>query len=352
MTERAVGFIGLGEMGSALSAHLLAAGWVVAGYDIDAARLAAHEERGGQAAASPAGAAVRAEVIITSLPSAQALRHVAGELSGTPPGRLVIETSTLPVTVKEDARDFLAKRHLVLLDCPLSGTAAQARTKDIVAYLSGPGDAKARAEPVLRAMTRGIHDVGAFGNGSAVKFIANLLVAVHNTAAAEALVLAERAGLDLATVLAAVRDGAGTSRMFEVRGPAMAAADYSGPGMRASVFGKDRRSSPSSPAKWAARPRCSRSRRSSTRPRSPRAAARRTPLACTPCCGAWPGADGVLTVDVHTHFVPRAVVLGTDFPFDMAAGPLHDQLDGTGLRGEDIAAIAGRNAARLFRLTP
>jgi putative dehydrogenase len=239
VTERAVGFIGLGEMGSALSAHLLAAGWVVAGYDIDPARLAEHESRGGQAATSPAGAAARAEVIVTSLPSAQALRDVAGELSGAPPGRLVIETSTLPVTVKEDARDFLAKRHLVLLDCPLSGTAAQAGTKDVVAYLSGPGDAKARAEPVLRAMTRGIHDVGPFGNGSAVKFIANLLVAVHNTAAAEALVLAERAGLDLATVLAAVRDGAGTSRMLEVRGPAMAAADYSGPGMRASVFGKD-----------------------------------------------------------------------------------------------------------------
>ena len=88
-------------------------------------------------------------------------------------------------------------------------------------------------------MTRGIHDVGAFGNGSKVKFIANLLVAVHNTAAAEALVLAERAGLDLATVLAAVSDGAGTSRMLEVRGPAMAAADYSGPGVATSVFGKD-----------------------------------------------------------------------------------------------------------------
>jgi 3-hydroxyisobutyrate dehydrogenase-like beta-hydroxyacid dehydrogenase len=109
----------------------------------------------------------------------------------------------------------------------------------VVAYLSGPDDAKAKAVPVLRAMTRGIHDVGAFGNGSAVKFIANLLVAVHNAAAAEALVLAERAGLDLATVLDAVADGAGTSRMFEVRGPAMAAADYSGPGVRTSVFGKD-----------------------------------------------------------------------------------------------------------------
>jgi 3-hydroxyisobutyrate dehydrogenase-like beta-hydroxyacid dehydrogenase len=235
----AVGFIGLGVMGSALSSHLLAAGWQVAGYDIDPARLAEHQERGGQAAASPADAAAQAEIIVTSLPHVQALRDVVQDLAGAPPGRVVIETSTLPVPVKEQAREFLAVRNLVLLDCPLSGTGGQARNKDVVAYLSGPGDAKARAEPVLRAMTRGIHDVGEFGNGSAVKFIANLLVAVHNAAAAEALVLAERAGLDLATVLDAVRDGAGTSRMFEVRGPAMAAADYSGPGVRTSVFGKD-----------------------------------------------------------------------------------------------------------------
>ena len=237
MTEN-VGFIGLGVMGSALSAHLIAAGWQVAGYDIDPAALAAHQDRGGTAVASSAEVARHAEIIVTSLPTSQALRDVTHEI-GAYPDRIVIETSTLPVPVKEQAREFLAVRNLVLLDCPLSGTGGQARNKDVVAYLSGPGDAKARAEPVLRAMTRGIHDVGEFGNGSAVKFIANLLVAVHNTAAAEALVLAERAGLDLTTVLAAVSDGAGTSRMFEIRGPAMAAADYSGPGVRTSVFGKD-----------------------------------------------------------------------------------------------------------------
>jgi len=235
---QAVGFIGLGVMGSALSAHLLAAGWEVAGYDVDPGALAAHQDRGGTGVASSAEVARHAEIVVTSLPTAQALRDVSRELAAHP-GRVVIETSTLPLTVKEEARDFLAERGCVLLDCPLSGTGGQAQRKDVVAYLSGPADAKARAEPVLRAMTRGIHDVGAFGNGSAVKFIANLLVAVHNAAAAEALVLAERAGLDLATVLAAVSDGAGTSRMFEVRGPAMAAADYSGPGVRTSVFGKD-----------------------------------------------------------------------------------------------------------------
>ncbi len=236
----AVGFIGLGTMGSALSAHLLAAGFEVAGYDIDPARVAAHRERGGAAAADPADAAARADVAVTSLPSADALHDVAAGLAAHPrPGLVVAETSTLPVVVKRQARDALAGHGIVLLDCPLSETGGQALARDVVAYLSGPADAKARARPVLRAMTRGVHDVGEFGNGSAVKFIANLLVAIHNVAAAEALVLAERAGLDLAAVLAAVADGAGTSGMFEVRGPAMAAADYSGPGMTTAMFDKD-----------------------------------------------------------------------------------------------------------------
>jgi 3-hydroxyisobutyrate dehydrogenase-like beta-hydroxyacid dehydrogenase len=235
-----VGFIGLGTMGSAMSAQLLAAGRPVIGYDIAPDRVAAHAARGGLTAASPADAAARAAVVVTSLPSAQALLDVAAGLAGQPkPGLVVIETSTLPVAVKEQARRLLAERDVVLLDCPLSGTGGQALAGDVVAYLSGPAPAKARAGPVLRAFARGVHDVGAFGNGSAVKFIANLLVAIHNVAAAEALVLAERAGLDLAVVLAAVADGAGSSDMFEVRGPAMAAADYSGPGVTTTVFAKD-----------------------------------------------------------------------------------------------------------------
>jgi L-threonate 2-dehydrogenase len=241
--DTVAGFIGLGAMGSALSAHLLAAGWAVTGYDIDPSRLAAHAGRGGEAATSPAGTAAGADVVVTSLPTAQALHDVAageaGLASAARPGLVVIETSTLPLAVKRQARDALAGRGTVLLDCPLSGTGGQALNKDVVAYLSGPAQAKARARPVLEAMTRAVHDVGGFGNGSAVKFIANLLVAIHNVAAAEALVLAERAGLDLAAVLTAVADGAGSSDMFEVRGPAMAAADYSGPGVTTTVFAKD-----------------------------------------------------------------------------------------------------------------
>ncbi|HEY3683084.1 MAG TPA: NAD(P)-dependent oxidoreductase [Streptosporangiaceae bacterium] len=238
-----VGFVGLGLMGSAMSAHLLRAGHEVIGCDLDAARLREHEERGGVAVDSPAEAAARAGVVITSLPSVRALADVVhgpdGLAARPSDGLVVVETSTLPVQAKEDARGRLERRGVRLLDAPLSGTAEQARHRDLVAYVSGDDDAKARALPVLDAMTRACHDVGPFGNGTAMKIVANLLVAVHNLAAAEALLLAEHAGLDAATVLRAIGDGAGTSRMFEVRGPLMAAGAYGEPTMRTGLFEKD-----------------------------------------------------------------------------------------------------------------
>ena len=238
-----VGFIGLGIMGSAMSAHLLGAGHRVIGYDVSPAACDRHLAQGGAVAGSPAEIAARASLIVTSLPSAAALAQVVRGPDGLAVraalGLTVIETSTLAPEDKEAQRQFLADHQAWLLDCPVSGTGVQARDKDLVAYLSGAEEAKTRAWPVLADMTREIYDVGEFGNGIKLKVIANLLVAVHNVAAAEALVLAERAGLDLGMVLTAVGDGAGTSRMFEVRGPAMAAQDYAGPGVQASAFNKD-----------------------------------------------------------------------------------------------------------------
>ncbi len=221
---------------------------------------------------------------------------------------MVIETSTLPLADKRQARDALARRGIVLLDCPLSGTGGQALTKDVVAYLSGAAEAKARALPVLAAMTRGVHDVGEFGNGSAVKFIANLLVAIHNVAAAEALVLAERAGLDLSAVLTAVADGAGSSDMFEVRGPAMAAGDCSGLGVTTTVFDKDLQIIAGFARQTAPPRRCSPWPRRSTRPRGPGARRRRHRLRARGPAIAGRAVTAVLTVDVHTHFLPFDVL--------------------------------------------
>ncbi|HXH24889.1 MAG TPA: NAD-binding protein [Vicinamibacterales bacterium] len=91
----------------------------------------------------------------------------------------------------------------------------------------------------MRGFARAHYFVGPFGAASRMKFVANLLVAIHNVAAAEALVLARKAGLDPRLVLKAIRDGAGSSRMFELRGPMMAARRYRPPAMKLDVWRKD-----------------------------------------------------------------------------------------------------------------
>ena len=128
---------------------------------------------------------------------------------------------------------------MVMLDCPLSGTGAQARTKDLVVLASGDLASYERTVPVLEGMSRSNHYVGEFGNGSKMKFIANLLVAIHNASTAEALVLGMRAGLKPEDIFKVITDGAGNSRMFEIRGPMMVANDYDDATMKNSVWQKD-----------------------------------------------------------------------------------------------------------------
>jgi L-threonate 2-dehydrogenase len=240
MKQQTVGMIGLGIMGSAMSANLSRAGFRVAGFDVLPKQRAAHARAGGIAVGSPRAVAKRSGIIVTSLPSARALAEVAGELAASAKrGAIVIETSTLPIPVKQSARDVLAKRGVILLDCPLSGTGAQARVKDLLIYVSGDRIAYRRIVPVLQGFTSANYYVGPFGSGSKMKFVANLLVAIHNVAAAEAMVLGMKAGLDPAMVLKVVAGGAGGSRMFQVRGPMMVKGDYSEATMKNEVWQKD-----------------------------------------------------------------------------------------------------------------
>lgn len=240
MAKPQIGLIGLGIMGSAMAAGLIRAGYPVIGYDVSAARGRVHRRAGGTVARSGGEAGARAGLVVTSLPSAEALGETAAALAalGRPP-RIVIETSTLPIDVKEEARRRLAARGAVLLDAPLSGTGAQARTGDLVVLLSGPRAACRRVAPVLAAFSRAHYYLGPFGAGSKMKFVANLLVAIHNVAAAEALVLARKAGLDPALTLRVLSDGAGSSRILQLRGPMMVAGDYSKATATLATFQKD-----------------------------------------------------------------------------------------------------------------
>jgi 3-hydroxyisobutyrate dehydrogenase-like beta-hydroxyacid dehydrogenase len=227
-------------MGSAMAANLGRAGYRVVGYDIlpEAGRRLRRD--GGEPVHDIHTVADAAATIITSLPSANALIQVATELAQFGRKVIVVETSTLPIEVKEQARAALARRGAILLDCPLSGTGAQARTKDIAVYASGDAASYRAVVPVLDAFSRVNYYVGPFGNGSKMKFAANLLVAIHNVAAAEAMVLAMKSGLDPALAYKVLTDGAGNSRMFQVRGPMMVKADYSSAvTMKLSVWQKD-----------------------------------------------------------------------------------------------------------------
>jgi 3-hydroxyisobutyrate dehydrogenase-like beta-hydroxyacid dehydrogenase len=234
VSSKAVGVIGLGIMGSAMSANLVKAGFAVQGYDVLSARRDDLKKAGGFPVSGVT--AIEASVVITSLPSAEALHTVSGEMSAK---CIVVETSTLPIEDKKKAFETLKSKGITLLDCPLSGTGAQARTKDLTVYGSGDQAAFEKTKPVLEGFSRAHYYLGEFGNGSKMKYVANLLVAIHNVAAAEAFVLGMKAGLDPETIYKVAGDGAGGSRMFQVRGPQMVAGRYDDATMKVEVWQKD-----------------------------------------------------------------------------------------------------------------
>lgn len=235
-----VGVVGLGIMGSAISANLVAAGFPTCGYDLRARRRSELERCGGRAARSAGEVARRSAIVITSLPSAQSLLDVVDELAGAAqPGQIVLETSTLPLATKQQARRCLAAQGGTLLDCPLSGTGAQARSRDLAVYASGTRQAYRRSVAVFAAFARAHYFLGAFGAGSKMKFLANLLVAIHNVSTAEALVLGMKAGLDPQLMVKVLGDGAGSSRMLQIRGPMMARNDYRKATMKVGMWQKD-----------------------------------------------------------------------------------------------------------------
>lgn len=238
--KQTVGVIGLGIMGSAMSANLVKAAYDVLGFDPVTARRRELKRAGGRTAKTGRDVAGRSPIVITSLPSADALASVSAEIAAAGSrGQIVIETSTLPLEVKKAARKRLAAAGVTLLDCPLSGTGAQARVKDLVVFASGDRAAYRKCIPVFEGIARAHFLIGPFGDGSKMKFIANHLVAIHNVAAAEAIVLGIKSGLDPALVLKVISAGAGTSRMFEVRGPMMVRGDYSDATMKVAIWQKD-----------------------------------------------------------------------------------------------------------------
>ena len=239
-TKGAVGVIGLGIMGGAFARNLMAAGWHVVGYDTSPARQREARRAGVKVMRNAAEVAAAVPIILTSLPKPQALMQTVQKIANAKLGKKVlVEMSTFTISDKEKAAHVVHKAGHVMIDCPVSGTGSQAKNRDLVFYASGDAATIAKLRAVLMAFGRQVFNVGAFGNGSRMKYVANLLVAINNVASAEAMVLGMKAGLDPRMIVDLVTAGAGNSRVFELRAPMMAKGRYDDVTMKISVWDKD-----------------------------------------------------------------------------------------------------------------
>jgi len=241
-TKGKVGIVGLGIMGGAFAKNLAAAGWHVTGYDISAARRREAQRAGVKIARNAAEVAAAAPVILTSLPKPQALMDIVRKfVAAKLPRKLVVEMSTFAITDKEKAARVLEKAGHQMLDTPVSGTGSQAKEKDLIFYASGNARQIKRLTPLFNDFGRRAFNVGAFGNGSKIKYVANLLVAINNVASAEAMVLGMKAGLPPKLIYDLITPGAGNSRVFELRAPMMVKGSYDNVTMKIDVWDKDMR---------------------------------------------------------------------------------------------------------------
>ena len=237
-----VGVVGLGLLGHAVAARLRGAGHDVVGHDIVAERVKALVALGGRAGGSVAGVAEAAELVCVLLPSLAAVEEVvlgpAGLVSTAPGGRTVVQMSTISPALTEKLADACGARGLDFLDCPVSGTSGMVERGDGIILVGGDRALYERWRPVLESVLPRAVFIGRAGQAMALKLVANLLVALNSAAAAEALAMAERAGLDTRLALEVLTSSAATSRMLEVRGPMIVRREFP-PQMKLDLFMKD-----------------------------------------------------------------------------------------------------------------
>ena len=239
--SKTVGVIGLGPMGGNIARLLLGKQFKVSGFDLKPDCIAALDDAGLDAAASVTEVAANSDVLITSLPNAGALEAVVGGiLEHDRAGQIVIECSTLTVDQKISAHDNLAEAGKIMLDSPISATPAMLAKMMASIHISGDEAAYNECLSVFEGFTASNFYVGPVGNGSRMKILANYLVHVHVTAAAECMALGQKAGLDPEMICEVLTKSAGNSRMLEIRGPMMAKSDYrEGGGTMFAVYEKD-----------------------------------------------------------------------------------------------------------------
>jgi 3-hydroxyisobutyrate dehydrogenase-like beta-hydroxyacid dehydrogenase len=237
-----VGVVGLGLLGHAVAARLRAAGHDVVGHDVVPDRVKALLALGGQAGGSVAGVVDAADLVCVLLPSLAAVEDVvlgpAGIAAAARRGHTVVQMSTISPALTERLARECGARGLGFLDCPVSGTSGMVERGDGIIFVGGERALYERWRPVLESILPRAVFIGSAGQAMVLKLVANLLVALNSAAAAEALAMAERAGLDMRLALDVLAGSAASSRMLEVRGPMIVKREFP-PQMKLDLFMKD-----------------------------------------------------------------------------------------------------------------
>jgi len=237
-----IGIVGLGLLGHAIAARLIEAGHSVIGFDVLPDRVSALAVMGGTPASSAAAVAQSAEAVCTLLPSLvtaeAAILGAGGILAGARPDLAVIQMSTISPTLTERLAREVTARGLGFLDCPVSGTSSMVERGDGIFFVGGDRALFERWQPVLESVLARAVLVGRVGQAMVLKLVANLLVALNSAAAAEALTLARKSGLDLPLALDVLNASAAASSMLKVRGPMIVRGEFPAQ-MKLDLFMKD-----------------------------------------------------------------------------------------------------------------
>lgn len=237
-TENNVGIIGLGVLGSAIAINFINKNIPINGYDIDQKALEKLSNNKINVYDSIHKISNECNFIITSLPSETSLINVCKELVNND-DLIIIETSTLPLDCKLEAKKILLEKNVSIFDAPLSGNRIAALEGKLSAYLSGDNKNKMETQNVLKVFCQKVTDVGDYGNGTVMKLIGNILNLVHNAVTAEVIALGIKSGLDPKVIHDAISGTFSSSGVFENRGKLMVDEDYEKEGMNFSTPLKD-----------------------------------------------------------------------------------------------------------------
>jgi 3-hydroxyisobutyrate dehydrogenase len=230
MSDHRIGFLGLGTMGAAMAANLARAGFAVTAWNRSPGRAGELNDLGVVRAASPADVARSTDALVICVSDTPDVDSVLfgpdGVASGASAGLLVIDCSTISPSATRDFSARLAERGVALVDAPVSGGSEGAQKGTLTIFCGGDGPAVERARPILEAMGKTITHVGPSGSGQAVKAVNQVILAGTYLGVAEGIVLAMRAGLDVAQVVDALGGGAAQSWVLANRSERMRSNDY------------------------------------------------------------------------------------------------------------------------------